>query len=383
MNIIVVNIEASNDVNFPWLPRASPVQPSRGNLFAQSFNSSLLLASPYQTSLRVFAGCSLDKGTHIATQPSENAPTTTMAIQPLGPLANPLVTSIQLLHFKSASNPSTPSSHFATFLLTQAAGILLRLPQETIATAIVLLQRYLISTASNAPGSTPPPTPTLLSSTSLYLASKLSSLPTSPRSLINVYALLTSPTSSPLPFINHNAPPPSSSKPSPAPDPHGHYISEGSLATHRLALFTQESHLLTSLAFSTHVALPHPLALTYLSALGFTPSHPATARLSRRVLAHLNAALLSPQYLYLTHQPNVLAVGAIYLAAREEGIRVVGGVDWWEVFDVGREELGFVVVALSSMEGFVQDEAEKWAAATDREGEGAEEGVGLGLGRVQ
>lgn len=54
--------------------------------------------------------------------------------------------------------------------------------------------------------------------------------------------------------------------------------------------------------------------------------------------------------LYLTHQPCALAVAAIYLAAKEEGIKMPEE-EWWEVFDVEREELGFLVVGMRSLEG--------------------------------
>lgn len=60
--------------------------------------------------------------------------------------------------------------------------------------------------------------------------------------------------------------------------------------------------------------------------------------------------LLSPQLVYLTHQPNALAVAAIYAAARDEGVRLPA-CEWWEVFDVDREELGFLVVAMRSLDG--------------------------------
>lgn len=36
------------------------------------------------------------------------------------------------------------------------------------------------------------------------------------------------------------------------------------------------------------------------------------------------------------------------------------GVEWWEVFDTEREELGFLVVALRSMEGWVREEKGRW-----------------------
>lgn len=112
--------------------------------------------------------------------------------------------------------------------------------------------------------------------------------------------------------------------------------------------------ILRTLGFDTHVALPHTIALTYLQTLGV-----ARPAVSRRVIEHLNTALLSPQLLYVTHQPNALAVAAIYLAAREEAVKLVDG-EWWEVFDVDREELGFLVVGMRSMEGFMRSERERW-----------------------
>lgn len=183
------------------------------------------------------------------------------------------------------------------------------------------------------------------SSAAIYLSAKQSFYPLSPRSIINVYALLCSPHSSPLPFIG----PPTTTTTNPDPDPKIHFVSEGTYQHRRTALFTHENHILASLAFDTKVTLPYTLSLTYLSALSAlnTP-------LSERVLAHLNAALLSPQLLYLTHQPSALAVAAIYLAARETGVALVDEeVPWWEAFDVGREELGFLVLSLGSIRGFV------------------------------
>jgi len=63
---------------------------------------------------------------------------------------------------------------------------------------------------------------------------------------------------------------------------------------------------------------------------------------------------------YLTHQPNTLATAAIYLSAKEVDVKLPE-VEWWEVFDVEREELGFLVVAMTSMPGFAKQEAKIWA----------------------
>jgi hypothetical protein len=111
------------------------------------------------------------------------------------------------------------------------------------------------------------------------------------------------------------------------------------------------------LGFQIHVALPHTLCINYLQALDAGEDGQA---ISRRAIAHLNSTLLNPQLLYLTHQPHALATAAIYLAAKEVGVKLPGD-EWWEVFDTDREELGFLVLAMSSMEGFVQEQKAKWA----------------------
>lgn len=55
--------------------------------------------------------------------------------------------------------------------------------------------------------------------------------------------------------------------------------------------------------------------------------------------------------LYLTHQPHALATAAIYNAARDVGAKMPD-CEWWEVFDVDREELGFLVVGMRSVDGW-------------------------------
>ena len=63
-------------------------------------------------------------------------------------LSNPLVTIEQLStsssQFDGVSTDLETSLRFAGAQLTQAAGILLRLPQETIARAIVIFARYYV-----------------------------------------------------------------------------------------------------------------------------------------------------------------------------------------------------------------------------------------------
>lgn len=187
------------------------------------------------------------------------------------------------------------------------------------------------------------------------MTAKLSSTPISPRSLLTVYHYLLSPSS---PLILLNPSPPGISDP---PDSTLHHLTEGLYETLRATLYTTESLILSTIGFNTHVALPHPLALTYLSVLGINTV--TNKKFTTRVLGHLNTALLSPQFLYLTHQPNALATAAIYLAARETGVKLVEK-NWWEVFDVEREDLGFLVVSFLGIGEFVEAVRERWRDRT-------------------
>ncbi|MCJ1253840.1 hypothetical protein MMC24_001654 [Lignoscripta atroalba] len=293
----------------------------------------------------------------------------------LSSLANPLAT-LEQLSSSSSQLDGIPvdlenSMRYAGAQLTQAAGILLRLPQEIIAQAIVTFTRFYIGPeggsfrlhASKVPAdfvrvSFSMYADTLahqdVSAACLYLTAKVSFLPQSPRSILNVYACLLSMSS---PLHRPSSPGSGSGK----PNPESYYLSEGTYQTARSTLLATESVILRTVSFTTHVSNPHHLALTYLQTLGALPpvSTSKSSALAKRTLSHLNAALLSPQLLYVTHPPPSLAVAAIYLAARETGTKLVDR-EWWEVFDVEREELGFLVVAFGSMQEWTGKERERW-----------------------
>ena len=138
--------------------------------------------------------------------------------------------------------------------------------------------------------------------------------------------------------------------------------SEGAYQIDRIALIKNESQILRKLGYQIHVALPHSLCVNYLQTLDVLTAS-SGQELARRAHAHLNSALFSPQLLYLTHQPNALAVAAIYLGARETGTSLADE-PWWEIFDVDREELGFLVVALTSVASFVESYTEAYSKQT-------------------
>ncbi|KAF3037343.1 hypothetical protein E8E12_005455 [Didymella heteroderae] len=264
------------------------------------------------------------------------------------PLANPLAT-VGHLESSGSQLDGIPqdleaSIRHAGARLTQAAGVLLRLPQEVIAQAIIVFMRFWVGVEG---GSLAEFGAGQVSASSLYLVTKLSAYPKSARSLVNVYAYLDA---FPLPPMDTE---PEESK------AEMYYVSEGIYERRRAALFETEQRILKTLGFQVQANLPYTLCITYMQALDvFT--HPRVSELAERAIAHLNTALLSPQLLYLTHQPPGLATAAIYLAAREAGIKLPE-VEWWEVFDTSREELGFLCVGFLSIEGFAEQEKARWA----------------------
>ena len=301
-------------------------------------------------------------------------------------MTNPLATPDQL--FQRRSFGALPMElqdaiFFATQCLTQAAGILLELPQSVTAQANVLLARYwlvepLMADEFSVSCSLPllhscSPSAQLakqsrrltlslsqdVSAAAIFLTAKLSPTPRSPRDVATVYTYLLSP-GNVSPFLRPTAPSPTQSPPPPPPpppsnDPSAYHLSESAYHAFHARLVPLEARLLRALGFDTHVALPHPLAVTYLQALDFFNAGGPAAReaLARRAVAYLNAALLSPQMVYVTSQPPALAAAAVYAAARDAGAKMPE-CEWWEVFDVEREELGFLVVAMRSVDGWAR-----------------------------
>ncbi|KAK0704198.1 cyclin-like protein [Apiosordaria backusii] len=254
-------------------------------------------------------------------------------------MTNPLATPDQIFHRNSLDSLPVElrdAIFLSTQCLTQAAGILLQFPQSVTAQANVLLARFwLIEPMMSHEFSD-------VSAATLYLTAKISPCPCTPRDLSNVYAYLLSPSST---FLS------SPSNHPPKNIPRDYYQSETAYHAFHSRVLSLEHLILCSLSFDTTVSLPHPLAITYLQSMDFL--HFPKEKITRRAVEYLNSALLSPQMLYLTTQPNGLAVAAIYNAAKDVGAKMPE-CEWWEVFDVDREDLGFLVVGMRSLEGWVE-----------------------------
>ncbi|KAJ4387205.1 hypothetical protein N0V93_007794 [Gnomoniopsis smithogilvyi] len=256
-------------------------------------------------------------------------------------MTNPLATAEQLYQRNNLSllpNDLQDVIFYMTQCLTQAAGVLLQLPESVTAQANVVLARYWLAESRPLMANEFSD----VSAACMFLIAKLGPRPRTPRDICNVYTYLLSTSSS---FMRDKGATAFTN------DPTSYYLSESDYFDFHNRVLALEARILYSLSFDTHVALPHPLAVTYLQALEFC-NH-AKEGISKRTIEYLNTALLSPQQLYLTHQPNMLAVAAIYNAAKDVGAKMPE-CEWWEVFDVEREELGFLVVAMRSLEGWVR-----------------------------
>ncbi|ODA77988.1 hypothetical protein RJ55_06591 [Drechmeria coniospora] len=261
-------------------------------------------------------------------------------------LANPLATRSQL-YLRSELSPLPQdveeSVFIATQCLTQAAGQLLRYSQAVTAQANVILARYwLVASPMEHEFSD-------LSAAAIYLIGKLGPKPRAPRDVANVYAYLLSDAPDSALFRTDQS--------AKAVDAESCYCAEADYFDFSKRLMALEHRICVALSFDTHVSLPHPIAITYLQTFHFFSRPKSEASL--RTMQYLNTALLSPQMLYLTHQPHALAVAAIYNAARDLGAKLPECA-WWEVFDVDREELGFLVVAMRSLEGLLRKRKEEF-----------------------
>ncbi|OIW28438.1 hypothetical protein CONLIGDRAFT_376490 [Coniochaeta ligniaria NRRL 30616] len=242
-------------------------------------------------------------------------------------LTNPLATPDQL--YRRSQFSALPADlqdiiFFQSQLLTQAAGLLLQLPQSVTAQANVLLARFwLVEPLLSQEFSS-------LSAAVLYLAAKLGPAPASPRNIANVYTYLLSPYS---PLFREPVSSQTSSQIKPPDDTGSYTPSEPAYQAFHTTLLALEARILYTLAFDTHVALPHPLAVTYLQALDFfaLPTQAEKNALGSLAVAYLNTALLSPQQLYATHQPPALAVAAVYNAARDVGAKMPECA-WWRLW---------------------------------------------------
>ncbi|KAJ2891166.1 Cyclin-L2 [Zalerion maritima] len=324
-------------------------------------------------------------------------------------LTNPLATPSQL-HRRTAFSSIPQDLQDVIFhslsKLAYSACLLLELPMSVAAQICVVLARYCLSrsSASSRGGGNELLEDEFahLAAAAVYTVAKTGSHPVGANSVANAFAWL----GCPAPATSASATKDGDGRAGGAgavagvDDPREYYLTDTDYLNFQTVVLGLEQKILSAVGYDTHVALPHGLAITYLQALDFlglpsessspssssspspSPSTGTTAKegtaaktkttrqdLSRNTIAYLNTSLLSPQLLYLTHSPSSLAAAAIYSAAKDLDVKMPE-CSWWEVFDVEREELGFLVVGMRSLEGWVREKV------SEREEDG---GLGAGI----
>ncbi|KAI8839887.1 cyclin-like protein [Chytridium lagenaria] len=190
---------------------------------------------------------------------------------------------------------------FGTGLIA-SMGILLRLPQTTIATAQVLLHRYYFAASFKGNRIRD----VVLGA--LFLASKVEECPRKIRDIVNM-------------------------------------VDEC-----KEAMIGTELRILCLLGFNVHVQHPHGYMISYLKGLGYLHSRsnvltPGSSlnenkELSQTAWNYLNDSART--ILCVCFQPHVIAAASVHLATRKSGIPLPSSPPWWELFDTHEDDLHVV-----------------------------------------
>ncbi|RUS32899.1 cyclin-like protein [Jimgerdemannia flammicorona] len=198
--------------------------------------------------------------------------------------------------------------------LIQSAGILLKMPQVAMATAQVLFQRFFYLASLKKFGIVD------IGMGALFLSSKICECPVRLSYLTTVYDYLIKRT-----------------KGQENPDPMDGFSQTA--YDMKNALVVAEMQILKRLGFNVHVQLPYGLMVNYLRVLNLTEHE----RIPNRAWSYLNdstqtLSLRTP--IHVAYPPPTVACAAIWLAARDEKVRLPESPSpWWELFDAELEEV--------------------------------------------
>ncbi|KAK9469232.1 cyclin-like protein [Lipomyces arxii] len=235
----------------------------------------------------------------------------------LGPIINALATPEQLKasQTRGLSWPSIVALHHLGGSLIQLAGSILALPISTIATATILFHRFhlVVSFYEHSIRDT--------AAACLFIASKVCEFPLRPGITLGA--------------INTAAQDPLAIGGSKVQKEDG-----TNLGTQ--TLYTTELQILTTLAFDTHVVTPYTLCVEYLNSMRIEEARKKT--IAQRAWNYVNDSLNTR--ICILHQPNTIAVTALWLAGRELDIELLDGERWWTAFDVNTEDMGHIFLLL-------------------------------------
>ncbi|CEP18734.1 hypothetical protein [Parasitella parasitica] len=189
--------------------------------------------------------------------------------------------------------------------LIQSAGILLKLPQVAMATAQVLFQRFFFMASLKEFGIVE------MGMGALFLASKLEECFVRMTHLITVYDLIIRKMKGQSIKVPLDA------------------FSQKAYNLKNMAI-AAEMQILRKLGFIVHVQLPYNHMINYLRILGLEDDQD----ISKIAWNYLNDGLRT--IVYVTHEPPTIACAAIWLACREQRVKLpcLPGKEWWLLFDV-------------------------------------------------
>ncbi|KAF9931134.1 hypothetical protein FBU30_010754 [Linnemannia zychae] len=201
--------------------------------------------------------------------------------------------------------------------LIQHAGILLKLPQITMATGQILFQRFFYQASLRKFAVRD------ISMGSMFLAAKVEESPIRIGDLVNVFDHLMK--------KFHRQP----------LDPLPAY--QQMYYTLKDATVVAEMQILKKLAFNVHVQTPYAIMINYLKVLELI-EHPVIPQLA---WSYLNDGLRTS--IYICYQPPTIACSVIWLAARKENVALPTSPAWWEVLDAKLEDIENIAGHITSL----------------------------------
>lgn len=283
--------------------------------------------------------------------------------------------------------------------LIQEAGMLLNLPQVTMACAQVLFQRFWFVSSLRQFGILD------IAMGSLFLSSKLEETPKRIRDLINVFDYLIRKGQHqskyhPGPRSHQLAKARGKTNAALTPDgsdllqippfeykPMTYFANE--FYDTKDALVIAEMQILKRLGFQVQVNLPYATMVNYLQLLGLTGSQTQDSPIAKdgETFAQLAWAILNDSLqttVYCLFPPHVIAVSAIYLTSTfitSSPPLPLQPKPWWELFDVSREEVR--IVCSHIMRLYNDDPGEQTREMNDIEGQPYVEATGGLASRVR
>lgn len=200
--------------------------------------------------------------------------------------------------------------------LIQTSGILLRLPQVAMATGQILFQRFYYSKSFIRYDME------VIAISCIFVASKIEENPRMMRDVLNVFHHMKQ-------IRNQKIIEPLN-------------LDQSYMALNERVM-NAECLILKVLGFCVHVKHPHKLILMYLQVLGFEKNQ----KFMQCAWNYMNDSLRTD--IFVRHQPETIACGCIYLAARTTNTPLPNNPPWYEIFKVNKDDIIDICYRISEL----------------------------------